>query len=407
MSDQPWRQTTLGDVAEIVMGQSPPGSTYNEQGIGLPFFQGVRDFTYRYPIPRVYCSAPSRIAQPGDILLSVRAPIGRVNVADRECATGRGLAIIRSQEQSDARFLEFALRHIQHTWQVLEGTGAVFGNATKKDLQTLELPWPEEAERSRIARILGALDDKIELNRRMSETLEAMAQALFRSWFVDFDPVRAKAEGRPSGLPQQLDALFPDSFEESELGEIPSGWTVGRLGDYFDLTMGQSPPGNTYNEDGEGLPFFQGRTDFGFRYPTNRKFCTEPKRIANAGDTLVSVRAPVGDINMAWEKCCIGRGVAALQHESGSDSYTYHLAQRMRDRLRSYEDNGTVFGAINKGEFESLPVIEPPAEVVKAFDRSFDDKIAATTAETHTTTRLRDTLLPRLLSKTRNRAIAI
>ncbi len=395
-----WRETTLSDVAEIVMGQSPPGSTYNEEGNGLPFFQGVRDFTYRHPTPRVYCSSPSRFAQPGDILLSVRAPIGRVNVADQECATGRGLAIIRCREQSDARFLEFALRHIRHTWEVLEGTGAVFGNATRKDLQDLEIPWPETAERARIARILGALDDKIELNRRMCQTLEAMAQALFKSWFVDFDPVRAKANGQTTNLPPEIDALFPDSLQDSELGEIPGGWEVGRLVDYFDLTMGQSPPGSTYNEDGEGMPFFQGSTDFGFRYPTYRKFCTEPKRIANAGDTLVSVRAPVGDINMASEKCCIGGGLAALRHKAKSSSYTYHAARGLRERLKSFDDNGTVFGAINKGQFGTLPVVEPPAALVSAFDRSFDDKIVAVAGESDAMTRIRDTLLQQLFSDT-------
>lgn len=103
-------EVCLGDVAEIIMGQSPPGETYNERGDGLPFFQGVADFNYRHPTPRVYCSAPSRVAQPGDILLSVRAPIGRVNVADRKCAIGRGLSIIRPRNREDARYLEFSLR---------------------------------------------------------------------------------------------------------------------------------------------------------------------------------------------------------------------------------------------------------------------------------------------------------
>ena len=96
-----WREVHLGDVAEIVMGQSPPGSTYNESGDGLPFFQGVKDFGYRNPTPRVFCSRPSRVAQLGDILFSVRAPIGRVNIADRECTIGRGLSIIQPRDKAD------------------------------------------------------------------------------------------------------------------------------------------------------------------------------------------------------------------------------------------------------------------------------------------------------------------
>jgi len=220
------RVNRLGEVAEIAMGQSPPGHTYNEDGDGLPFFQGVRDFTYRFPTPRVYCTAPSRIAEPGDILLSIRAPIGRVNVAKERCATGRGIAIIRPHSRGDGRFIEFVLRHLESHWQIIEGGGSVFGNAKRTDLESLELPWPVSGCRYRIASILGSLDDKIELNRRTNRTLERMAQVLFKSWFIDFDPVHAKTAGNPtaSGLPDHLAALFPDRLVDSELGEIPEGW---------------------------------------------------------------------------------------------------------------------------------------------------------------------------------------
>ena len=196
---------------------------------------------------------------------------------------------------------------------------------TKEMIELLDIEAPSDvAEQEAIAHILGTLDDKIKLNRRMNETLEAMAQALFKSWFVDFDPVREKMEGRDPNLPAHLDELFPEQMVDSKLGEIPRGWRSVALKECSSLTMGQSPPGSTYNDDGDGLPFFQGRTDFGFRFPKNRKFCSAPQRIAQKSDTLVSVRAPVGEINMAWEKCCIGRGVAAVRHKSGSCSFSYY-----------------------------------------------------------------------------------
>jgi type I restriction enzyme S subunit len=223
------------------MGQSPPGETYNEHGDGLPFFQGVADFNYRHPTPRVFCTAPSRIALPGDILLSVRAPIGRVNVADRRSAIGRGLSIIRPRNPEDGRYVEFVLRMLETTWQAIEGSGSVFGNATRKDLETLRVPWPPAGARRAIAHILGTLDDKIELNRRMSETLEAMARALFKAWFVDFGPVRAKMNGRWQrgqslpGLPAHLYDLFPDRLVDSELGEIPEGWEMVELAQVLDI----------------------------------------------------------------------------------------------------------------------------------------------------------------------------
>ena len=173
------------------------------------------------------------------------------------------------------------------------------------------------------------------------------------------------------------------------------------LGDCFHLTMGQSPPGNTYNDNGDGLPFFQGCTDFGFRYPQNRRFCTAPTRIAEQNDTLVSVRAPVGDINMALEKCCVGRGVAALRHKSGSRSFTYYSIWAIQRELRQYEHTGTVFGAINKKQFEMLNTIEPILELIHAFESfvgPMDEYIKTHVSESRTLTALRDTLLPKLVS---------
>jgi len=239
-----WRKRSLAEVATIIMGQSPPGSTYNEEGRGIPFFQGVKDFSVRYPQKRVFCTAPTRFAEPGDILFSVRAPIGEINRAYEQCAIGRGLAAIRGNTLRDTDYIEYALRSIKHEWRILENQGAVFGNAKRSDLENLPIPWPDEKERHAIAHILGTLDDKIELNRRMNETLEAMARALFKAWFVDFEPVRAKMEGRWQrgqslpGLPAHLYDLFPDRLVDSELGEIPEGWGVGPLNDFFSVGLG-------------------------------------------------------------------------------------------------------------------------------------------------------------------------
>ncbi len=272
---------------------------------------------------------------------------------------------------------------------------------TGSDLVQLEIPLPPLPEQKTIAHILGSLDDKIELNRQMNQTLEAMAQAIFKSWFIDFDPVHAKAAGRDPGLPKEIADLFPDSFEDSELGEIPKGWKVSNIGTEFNLTMGQSPPGSTYNEEGKGLPFFQGRRDFGFRYPSKRVYCTAPTRLANANDTLVSVRAPVGDINMASEKCCVGRGVAAVRHYSGSRSYTYYVMRALGDDFARYEAEGTVFGAINKKGFENIKWIVPQSQVIDAFESKaypLDEYIANNEHEMKTLATLRDTLLPKLIS---------
>ena len=314
---------------------------------------------------------------------------------------GYHLAILRSKPKIDGIYLFYALktREVQQQFHAYANGVTRFG-LRKADIGLVELPLPPLEEQRAIARVLSALDDKIELNRRMSETLEEIARALFKSWFVDFDPVRAKAKGQPSGLPPDLDALFPAAFKVSELGEIPEDWEVKTLGDAFRITMGQSPPGKTYNQDGEGMPFYQGRTDFGYRFPGRRVYCTAPTRFAEHGDSLVSVRAPVGDVNMAIEPCCVGRGVASVRHLSGSRSYTYYSMQSLRDTFKRFEAEGTVFGAIGKKDFHSTRWVSPPDRLITQFDEScsmIDNQIETSEVSTALLVAQRDSLLPRLL----------
>jgi type I restriction enzyme S subunit len=165
--------------------------------------------------------------------------------------------------------------------------------------------------------------------------------------------------------------------------------------------MGQSPPGDSYNSDGVGLPFYQGRTDFGFRFPKRRIFCTQENRVAQAGETLISVRAPVGDINQAIEKCIIGRGVASVMHKSGSEAYSYSLLKSLYPVLSYYNGEGTVFGAINRNDFHNLLIVEPSQKVVKAYDRvcsPINDEVRTLHLCTETLIGVRDSLLPRLIS---------
>jgi type I restriction enzyme S subunit len=190
-------------------------------------------------------------------------------------------------------------------------------------------------------------------------------------------------------------------LEDSPIGHIPKGWKAGTVDEGFNLRMGQSPPGVTYNGEGNGLPFYQGRTDFGFRFPTRRIYCTAPTRYAKPGDTLVSVRAPVGDINMANEDCCIGRGVAAVRHKTGATSFTYHSIANLYPDFARFEAEGTVFGSINKDSFEKLPFVIPPDEIVAAYERQagpLDEQIQILEDQSRTLATLRDTLLPKLLS---------
>ena len=288
----------------------------------------------------------------------------------------------------------------QHVLSVRSGSAQPGANA--KQLGAFPVRILERAQQDAVVDVLRGLDDRINLLRETNATLEAIAQALFKSWFVDFDPVRAKMEGRaPEGMDDATAALFPDALEETELGPVPKGWRYSTIGESFILTMGQSPPGDTYNEAGDGLPFYQGRTDFGFRFPSQRVFCTAPTRLAEPGDTLVSVRAPVGDVNMALEKCCVGRGVAAVRHPNGCRSFVFYATRGLRSRFDLFDSEGTVFGSINKKDFQALPVIEPSGDVLVAFDEiaaPIDRRIVGNEEQIRTLATLRDTLLPRLIS---------
>lgn len=359
----------------------------------------------------------SNIARRGDIIVTQRGTMGQVSIVPDDAAAEQfvisqsQMAISVDENIACRDFVYYYLRSPQfseYLSQSIIQTGVPHINLGI--LRQAPALWPGIDAQRAIAAQLSNLDDKIELNRRMNQTLEEMAQAIFRDWFVDFGPAHRAQQGEVDpvaimgGLTPNPDraahiaALFPGAFDNDGL---PVGWRLVELADEFNLTMGQSPPGHTYNDVGIGLPFFQGRTDFGFRYPDNRKYCSAPTRLANADDTLISVRAPVGDLNMAWEKCCIGRGVAAARHKSGASSFTFYTMRTLQPELQLYEHTGTVFGAINRKQFEKLPVIQPSNELVLEFEKlagALDQRLRLATEENRTLAETRDYLLPRLMS---------
>ena len=258
---------------------------------------------------------------------------------------------------------------------------------------------------NQIVSILKSLDDKIEVNRRINDNLnlklfqeamllwtvgmlkndnlEQQAQALFKSWFVDFEP-------------------FKDGeFVESEVGRIPKGWRVGSLSEIANITMGQSPSGSSYNLNGEGDVFYQGRAEFGFRFPKRNMYTTEAKRFAEVNSVLFSVRAPVGDVNVAEERCCIGRGLASIKSNNGNSSFILYLMQFHKPVFDRFNGEGTVFGSINKNSLENFKIIIPLEESINKFQKiagEVDKQIKNLENESTRLNLLRETLLPRLMS---------
>lgn len=180
-----------------------------------------------------------------------------------------------------------------------------------------------------------------------------------------------------------------------------SEWSEGSLSDIAAITMGQSPSGSSYNEDGIGTIFFQGRAEFGFRFPTIRLYTTEPKRMSRANDTLMSVRAPVGDLNVAHTDCCIGRGLAAIHSKTNHQSFVLYTMYSLRKQLEVFNGEGTVFGSINRNSLNDMPIIIPAADAIEEFEKAvspMDAQIRNNYDEICRLQEIRDALLPRLMS---------
>jgi type I restriction enzyme S subunit len=258
----------------------------------------------------------------------------------------------------------------------------------------LEIYLPELAIQKKLASALSSLDSKIELNNRINTELESMAKTLYDYWFVQFDFPNAKGKPYKTSGGKMV-------WNEELKREIPEGWEDGELKDIANITMGQSPPGESYNEEGNGTIFYQGCTDFGNRFPTVRKFTTEPTRFAKEGDILLSVRAPVGTLNIAKEDCCIGRGLAALNSKDNCMAYLFGVMVNLKQIFDRRNTDGTTFGSITKDDLFSLKVVKPTKNILIQFNEILNpvfEKQNKIELENIQLAELRDWLLPMLMN---------
>ncbi len=253
-----------------------------------------------------------------------------------------------------------------------------------------------------IAASLGALDDRIALLRETNATLEAIAQALFKSWFVDFDPVRAKMEGRiPEGMDEATARLFPDSFEESALGLVPKGWSAAPLTAIANLVMGLSPKGDSYNANGVGMPLVNGPVEFGDYFPVKTKWTTSADRLTKQGDLIFCVRGSTTGRRVVSDGVyCIGRGVCAIRADKGHHGFLYQTINFCLDRLLS-KTTGSVFPSLSSPDIKNFLVLKPSNEVTSAYEDLTSpllQRLQEGQTQAQTLATLRDTLLPRLIS---------
>ncbi len=391
------------------MGQSPPGDTVSsEQGLAL--LNGPTEFGSHHPTPVQFTTDARKRAMPGDVLFCVRgSTTGRMNWADREYAIGRGVAAIRHREGQDLQsMLRGVIEH--HLPDLLaQATGSTFPNVSAKQLAAIPYPDIGLDEQRAISHVLGTLDDKIELNRRMNENLEAMARALFRSWFVDFEPVRAKMEGRwrPGeslpGLPAHLHPLLPDRLVPSELGDIPEGWQVRGLDDIADFTNGLAL--QRFPPDGDDwLPVIKiAEMRRGYTEKTSKASeVIDPRYVVEDGDVLFSWS---GSLELVlWSH---GRG-ALNQHlfKVTSDEfprwfYWGWLHEHLEDFRGIAAGKATTMGHIQRHHLTDAKVAVPPEEVLEsatgAMGRLVQQQVA-NSVQIRDFATLRDTLLPKLIS---------
>lgn len=296
----------------------------------------------------------------------------------------------------DGRYLN-ALLHTDYAKKYFacnaSGSGQRYALSVEA-LNSFPVPMIPLRDQERIGEIFSALDKKIELNRRINQNLEAMAKQLYDYWFVQFDFPNGEGKPYKSSGGKMV-------WNEKLKREIPQGWNNGMLIDIANITMGQSPDGSSYNEVGEGMLFYQGSTDFGMRFPSVRQYTTAPSRYAKRGDILMSVRAPVGSINIANNDCCIGRGLSAINSKLGSTTHLYYILNDLRIAFEQRNAAGTTFGSITKEDLYSLPIIIPSHEVIRAFDKICSpmfDRQMILGEEIDNLIKQRDGLLPLLMN---------
>ena len=301
----------------------------------------------------------------GSILMSSRAPIGYLAIAANDLCTNQGFkSIVPDTSIVDSEFLYYYLKyHIEEIKGL--GVGTTFAEISGRVLENYEVILPDLEAQKRISYMLSRMDSKIEHNQLINDNLLEIGKQLFN-----------------------------DMLSTANL-------SPGKLSDITDITMGQSPPGESLSEKQNGMIFYQGRSEFGKIFPTPRLYTSDPKRIAPKGSVLVSVRAPVGDINLALNECCIGRGLAAIETKNSTPGFVHYLIDCLQPAFDIFNGNGTVFGSIDKSSINNIEINIPDESSLKSFDekaKTIDSLIETNHVEMMKLIELRDCLLPKLMS---------
>lgn len=374
-----WKKIRLGDACKTNMYSYSPKEKWNFVNYldtGNITDNKIDSIQYIDVVNEKLPSRARRKVKKDSIIYSTVRPnqhhFGIIKSQPENFLVSTGFAVIDTDSQVlDADFLYYLLTQstiVESLNAIAEQSTSAYPSIKPSDIENLEIEIPDIATQKKIADVLFSLDKKMAQNMEINKNLEQQAQAIYQQMFID----------NPD----------PD-------------WIEGSLSDIANITMGQSPSGSSYNEDGIGTIFFQGRAEFGFRFPTVRLYTTEPKRMAYANDILMSVRAPVGDLNVSHNDCCIGRGLAAIHSKTNHQSFVLYTMFSLKKQFNVFNGEGTVFGSINRNSLNDMPILIPDDEQIEKFElivAPMDATIRNNYDEICCLQAVRDSLLPRLMS---------
>lgn len=390
--------TRLGDVADMLVGFAFKSTGFLEadsDGVRLLRGDNVQqgylrwgDKTKKWPVTQCDGLERYQLAE-GDVILAMDRPIvgdglkmAWVRAEDLPALLVQRVCRLRGRPglalTDFIRYVLAAPEFSAHIHRIT--TGANIPHISGKDIAAYEFELPTLVDQARIVECLTAYDDLIATNQRRIALLEDAARRLYREWFVHL--------------------RFPGHESTPVKDGVPEGWSKSTLGDLADITMGQSPESKYYNTDGDGLPFHQGVSDFGHRFVSHETYTKQATRIAEAGDILCSVRAPVGRLNLTRDKIAIGRGLSAMRSRAGHQSLLFYQL----DALFVEEDmigGGAIFASVGKKELFGQLVLQPSSSIAATFNRfaaDLDAQIENLDAQNRALARARDLLLPKLMS---------
>lgn len=382
-------ELTLDQLGEVSRGRSRhrPRDAAHLYGGPFPFVQTgdvKKAGLYLTDFEQTYSEAglsQSKLWPAGTLCITIAANIADTTILGIDaCFPDSVIGFVADPEQADTRFVKYLFDGVLKTKYRSFTQGAAQDNLSQEKLLSIKFPVPELRIQQRIADILSAYDDLIENNRRRTALLEEAARMLYREWFVHF--------------------RFPGHEHVKIIDGLPEGWERRALIDLAEVIMGQSPESKFYNETGDGLPFHQGVTDYGFRYVTHRTYSTAITRLGQAGDILLSVRAPVGRINLTRDKVVLGRGLSAVRSRSGHQSFLFY-ALKNHFYAEDIIGTGSIYAATNKKELEGQLLVMPPNALLREFEEQgsqIDRQIENLTVQVEKLAKARDLLLPRLMN---------